>query len=124
MPDEFHRMVENRCDGVEGVVIAVRPGENDNAEFHEVPAPCGIAGTPILAQEHTSTSAPPGFSAPPDPRTRHRRHSPRCRRPGWICDAQCWEREGLRYRISQIEFQRHPARRWQTRVGQANNPIS
>src|SRR2546422_11130936 len=49
MPDEFHRLAENRCDGVEGVVIAVRPGENDHSKFHVAVAPCGNLATLILA---------------------------------------------------------------------------
>jgi hypothetical protein len=41
--------VQNVADGVKRVVVAIGPGENDDSKFHVAPAPCGIAGTPILA---------------------------------------------------------------------------
>src|SRR5467141_58296 len=165
VPDEFDRLLLNVADGVERVMVAIGPGENDDSKFHAVAAPCSIAGTSILAHTCASHSIPwtlgllnlnseanwyPSKSrgenrsylrptahcicrrasqeprefsrlAPAAPRTRHRDRSPKCRRLGRIHDAQCWAREGLRYQISQIEFQRHPAPRWQTRADQANS---
>jgi hypothetical protein len=34
MPDEFHRLLQNIADGMERVVIAVRPGEDYDPKFH------------------------------------------------------------------------------------------
>src|SRR4029077_705418 len=54
VPDEFDGFVKDVANGVKRVVVAIGPGENDDSKFHAVPAPCGIAGTLILAQERAS----------------------------------------------------------------------
>jgi hypothetical protein len=50
VPDEFNGLFEDVADGVKRVVVAIGPGKNYDSKFHVVAAPCGIAGTPILAQ--------------------------------------------------------------------------
>src|SRR5438132_1735770 len=50
VPYEFDGLLQDVADGVKSVVVAIGPGENDDSKFHEVPAPCGIARPPILAQ--------------------------------------------------------------------------
>src|SRR5438132_7453204 len=59
VPDKFDGLLQDITNGVKRVVVAIGPGENDDSKFHEVPAPCGIAETPILAQERASHSTAP-----------------------------------------------------------------
>src|SRR6266705_2709213 len=54
VPDKFDGLPQDVADSVKSVVVTIGPGENDDSKFHVVPAPCGIAGTPILA--HTRES--------------------------------------------------------------------
>ena len=58
VPDEFHRLMKDVADGVKRVVVAIGPGKNDDSKFHALAAPCGVAGTLILAHEHTFHSIP------------------------------------------------------------------
>src|SRR6266849_6203467 len=52
VPDEFDGLFQDVADSVKRVVVTIGPGENDDSKFHVAPAPCGIAGTSILAHAH------------------------------------------------------------------------
>ncbi len=42
MPDEFDWLAEDSSDGMVGVVVTIRPGKNNHAEFHLARAPARI----------------------------------------------------------------------------------
>src|SRR5215472_3237205 len=56
VPDELDGLLEDVSDGVKGVVVAIGPWKNNDSKFHEAVAPCGLAGTPILAQPTLTSS--------------------------------------------------------------------
>src|SRR5947209_13202133 len=54
MPDEFCRLTEVLADGVEGIVIAVAAGKNDDTKFHGL---CFWGGTSSLPEEVEAAGA-------------------------------------------------------------------
>jgi hypothetical protein len=54
VPDEIHRLADDLADDVVGVVIAVRTGENNNAEFHGRAA-FGLKGCELVSSCTTRT---------------------------------------------------------------------
>jgi hypothetical protein len=58
VPEQLDGLAQNLAQGVEGVVVAVRAGKDDDTEFHLVVTPARIRGICILAQRRAARFTP------------------------------------------------------------------